>query len=77
MKKLELKYIGYQNKQYIFLDESDSTIRFSGARSDLIHEFDLRNTTNVKSQFEVAYFSTHDGDNESMIISDLKIISDI
>ncbi|MDO7614245.1 MAG: hypothetical protein MUQ75_08385 [Crocinitomicaceae bacterium] len=71
MKNVELKYTGFQNKHYCFKDVLDNNVQFSGARADLIYDFDLREETNINVWFQVFYFSTYDGDNESKIISDL------
>jgi hypothetical protein len=72
MENIELIYAGFQNKHYCFKDALDNNVRFSGARADLIYEFDLREDTNINVWFQVFYFSVYDGDNESKIISDLR-----
>jgi len=74
MKNAELKYLGFLNKNYCFQDSQDCTVRFSGVRADLIHEFDMRGNANVNTWFVVSYFSTYDGDNESKLISELTVI---
>ena len=74
MKNIELKYVGFQNKYYCFKDVLDYNMQFSGARADLIYDFNLRETANVNVWFQVFYFSSFDGDNESKIISDLLIL---
>jgi hypothetical protein len=74
MKIIELKYVGFQNKHYCFKDVLDNNIRFTGARADLIHDHKPREATNINIWFQVFYFSTFDGDNESKIISDLLIL---
>tara|TARA_B110000503_G_scaffold14514_1_gene19863 strand:+ start:3992 stop:4216 length:225 start_codon:yes stop_codon:yes gene_type:complete len=74
MKKVELKYLGFKNKNYCFKDNEDKLFNFSSARADLIFDFNLREKTNINVQFEVKYFISYDKDSEAQIISDLRII---
>jgi len=69
---MNLNYIGYKNKSYLFTDATGKTIYFNKVRSDLVRQFNLMSDTNRLKQFIVRFFVIEKDLISTLIISDLE-----
>jgi hypothetical protein len=75
------KYIGLENKGFVFVDTNNKRITFNKCRKDLIEDFKLDNNEFSNEWFIISYFATkplnqHDLSGNTLIISDMKLIKE-
>jgi len=75
-KQVEGTYQGYIDYKYVFLNENGDEIKFDAARISVRNEFELKDQTEVGTQFKITYqqaLELDDNLNEVTLLTILKL----
>ena len=79
METNNFKFLGFKERQYVFINSNGLQTNFSKCRKDLIEDFKLDDDKSIGEWFKVSFFQTkplnkNDLGNEVFIISNMEIM---